>query len=193
MYNAEIFPNAVIQKLDILRNSAHEGETLYKTSIREIFTVIWFYIKFLLHVLNFEEYQASVSQHPGNIYGSLFYIKFLLHVLNFEEYQASVSQHPGNIYGSLVLYKVSPSCAEFRRISSFCITASGNIYGNVVNIKFLLHVLNFEEYQASVPQHPGNIYGSLVLYKVSPSCAEFRRISSFCITASGKYWQCLFI
>ena len=41
-------------------------------------------------------------------------------MLNFEEYQASVSQHPGNIYGSLVLYKVSPSCAEFRRISSFC-------------------------------------------------------------------------
>ena len=52
---------------------------------------------------------------------------------------------------------------------------------------------NFEEYRASVSQHPGNIYGSLVLYKVSPSCAEFRRISSFCITASGKYLrQCLF-
>ena len=62
--------------------------------IREIFTVVWFYIKFLLHVLNFEECQASVSQHPGNI------------------------------YGSLGLYKVSPSCAEFRRISSFCTTAS---------------------------------------------------------------------
>ena len=42
--------------------------------IREIFTVVWFYIKFLLHVLNFEECQASVSQHPGNIYGS--HIKF---------------------------------------------------------------------------------------------------------------------
>ena len=65
-------------------------------------------------MLNFEEYQASVSQHPGNIYGVWFYIKFLLHVLNFEEYQASVD--PGNIYGNVVLYKVSPSCAEFRRI-----------------------------------------------------------------------------
>ena len=60
----------------------------------------YIYIKFLLHVLNFEEYQASVSQHPGNIYGSLVLYKVsILHVLNFEEYQASVSQHPGNIYG----------------------------------------------------------------------------------------------
>ena len=72
------------------------------------------------------EYQASVLQHPGNIYSNLVIYKVsLLHVLNFEEYQASVPQHPGNIYGSLVLYKVSPSCAEFRSISSFCTTAFG--------------------------------------------------------------------
>ena len=31
------FPDAVIQKLDILRNSAHEGETLYKTDYRKYF------------------------------------------------------------------------------------------------------------------------------------------------------------
>ena len=44
----------------------------------------------------------------------------LLNVLNFEEHQASVPQHPGNIYGSLVLCKVgfSPSygsLSEFRK------------------------------------------------------------------------------
>ena len=184
-----IYGNLVLYKVS---PSFFEEYQLLYHSIREIFTVVWFYIKFFLHVLNFEEYQATVPQHSGNIYGSLVLYKVsLLHVLNFEEYQASVSQHPGNIYGNLVLYKVSPSCAEFRRISSFCITASGKyLRDSLVLYKVsLLHVLNFEEYQASVPQHPGNIYGNVVLYKVSPSCAEFRRISSFCTTASGKYLQ----
>ena len=84
-------------------------------------------------MLNFEEYKASVSQNPGNIYGNLALYKVsLLHVLNFEEYQASVPQHPG-IFTVVLFY-----------------------------IKFFLHVLNFEEYQASVPQHPGNIHGCLV-------------------------------
>ena len=54
----------------------------------------------------------------------------LLHVLNFEEYQASVPQHPGNIYGGLVLCKVgfshsNGSMTEFRRITIDCIAACG--------------------------------------------------------------------
>ena len=54
----------------------------------------------------------------------------LLHVLNFEEYQAFVPHHSGNIYGSLVLCKVGIShsyCSmtEFRIITIDCIAASG--------------------------------------------------------------------
>ena len=58
------------------------------------------------------------------------YKVFLLHVLNFEEYQASVPQHPGNIYGGLVSCKVGfshsyGSMTEFRIITIDCIAASG--------------------------------------------------------------------
>ena len=139
----------MIQKLDILRNSAHEGETLYKTTTVNISRMLWY------RSLIFFEIQ-HMKEKPGNI-----------------------SRMSG--------YKVSPSCAEFRRISSFCITASGKYLRQCLFYRKFLHVLNFEEYQASVSQHPGNIYGSLFYIKFDPSCAEFRRISSFCITASGKY------
>ena len=59
-----------------------------------------------------------------------FYKVSLLHLLNFEEYQARVPQHPGNVYASLVLCKVgfshsNCSMTEFRIITIDCIAASG--------------------------------------------------------------------
>ena len=86
----------------------------------------------LLNVLNFEEHQASVPQHPGNVYGSLVLCKVgfspsygSLSVFCTKKEQSTVSQHPGNNYGNLVSERFSHSFTEFRIITSFCITASG--------------------------------------------------------------------
>ena len=89
----------------------------------------------LLNVLNFEEHQASVPQHPGNIYGCLVFCKvgFSPSYGSLSEFrknkqtnkQTTVPQHPGNNYGNLVSERFSHSFTEFRIITSFCITASG--------------------------------------------------------------------
>ena len=67
----------------------------------------------LLNVLNFEEHQASVPQHPGNIYVIWFYVR-LVSLLFMEvclyskkKIQSTVSQHPGNNYGNLVCERFS--------------------------------------------------------------------------------------
>ena len=61
---------------------------------------------------------------------SVFIQGFSSSCAEFEEYQASVPQHPGNIYGGLVLCKVgfshsNYSMTEFRIITIDCIAASG--------------------------------------------------------------------
>ena len=62
----------------------------------------------LLNVLNFEEHQASVPQHPGNIYVIWFYVRLvsllLMEVCLYLKKKRTInlSQHPGNNYGNLV-------------------------------------------------------------------------------------------
>ena len=89
----------------------------------------------LLNVLNFEEHQASVPPHPGNIYGSLVLCKVCFSPSNgsLSEFRKKTHKKTTincitaseNNYGNLVSERFSPSFTEFRIITSFCITASG--------------------------------------------------------------------
>ena len=62
-------------------------------------------------------------------------------MVNFEEHQASVPQHPGNIYGCLVLCKVGfshshCSMTEFRIVTNDVSQHPGNKYGNLISERF---------------------------------------------------------